>query len=172
MNIRAIKSAFALFDNADAVFRLHEHIALLRQRRTEWYHGIAVLLHPLGKLADVIEIAANFQIVVIDIPTGAVKLFSVAQSNADFISVGDFELFFVIRRDKADSTARFLDMAVEPLPHIAVAVKIVIPTGRIAPYQEAVFFGIGTETVLGRIVALKGAGGIFRRILRHNRAAL
>ena len=38
-------------------------------------------------------------------------------------------------------------------------------------YQEAVFFGVGTETVFGRIVALKGAVGIFRRILRHIRAA-
>ena len=63
-------------------------------------------------------------------------------------------------------------MAVEPFPHIAVTVKVIVPTGRIAPYQESVFFGIGTETVLGRIVALKGADGIFPRILRHSRAAL
>ena len=90
--------------------------------------------------------------IVVNISAGAVKLFSVAQGNADFISIGDFEFFFVIRRNKADSTARLFHMAVEPFPHIAVAVKIVVPTGRIAPYQEAVFFGVGTETVLGRIV--------------------
>ena len=36
-----------------------QHIALLRQRRTERNHGIAVLLHPLGKLADMVEVAAN-----------------------------------------------------------------------------------------------------------------
>jgi len=109
--------------------------------------------------------------IIVNISAGAVKLLSVAQGNADFIPVGDFELFFVIRRDKADSTARFFHLAVEPFPHIAIAVEVIVPTGRIAPYQEAVFFGVGTETVFGRIVALKGAVGIFRRILRHIRAA-
>ena len=110
--------------------------------------------------------------IVVNISAGAVKLFSVAQDNANFISIGDFELFFVIRRNKADSTARFFHMAVEPFPHIAVTVKVIVPTGRIAPYQESVFFGIGTKTVLGRIVSLKSAVGIFLRILRHSRAAL
>ena len=64
-------------DNAYLVFGLYIDIALFGQRGTQRNDFVAVALHYLGKLADMIKIIVNLNVTVVDISASAVFMTAV-----------------------------------------------------------------------------------------------
>ncbi len=136
---------------------------LLRLR----FAAMPVPFHTLGKLADVIEVAAHLGMVFVNETAAFFRLFSPIISDNDFPAVWDAELLFIMWVDKADSLLCFCHMLIKPFFHIAVAVKIVVALCRVAAEQESVLVGIRTEAVFGTVITLKGTFGILPRKCRH-----
>ena len=88
-----------------------------------WLIAVSVLLHTLGKFADVVKIAAHFGMIFVNETAGLFRFFSPRIIDNDFAAVWDAELFIIMWVDKTDALLGFLDMPVKPLFHIAVAVK-------------------------------------------------
>ena len=129
--------------------------------------AVSVLLHTLGKFADVVEIAAHLGMVLVNETAGLFRLFSPRIMDNDFAAVWDAELLIIMGVDKADALLGFLDMPVKPLFHIAVAVKVIVALCRVAAEQESVFIGIHTEAILGAVVPHKSGVGICPCNRRH-----
>ena len=121
--------------------------------------GRPVFLHTLGKLADVVQIAADFGMVFINEAAGILPFLSPRGCDNDLSAVWDTEQFFILRVNKSDTLFCFLDMLIKPFLHITIAVKIIVAFGGIAPKQKSVFLRIHTETVLRTIVTLDSTFG-------------
>ena len=134
--------------------------------------AVSVLLHTLGKFADVVKIAAHLGMVLVNETAGLFRLFSPRIMDNDFSAVWDAEQLFIMGVDKTDALLGFLDMPVKPLFHIAVAVKVIVALCRVAAEQESVFISIHTEAVLGAVVTLKGTIGIRPCKRRHVTAVM
>ena len=74
--------------------------------------AVSVLLHTLGKFADVVEIAAHLGMVLVNETAGLFRLFSPRIMDNDFAAVWDAELLIIMGVDKADALLGFLDMPV------------------------------------------------------------
>ena len=114
--------------------------------------AVSVLLHTLGKFADVVEIATYLGVVFVNETAGLFRLFSPRIMNNDFAAVWNAELLIIMGVNETDALLGFLDMPVKPLFHIAVAVKVIVALCRVAAEQESVFVGIHTEAVLGAVI--------------------
>ena len=84
--------------------------------------GRTVFLHTLGKFADVIEVIADFGVVLVDITAGVFRFFAPSGSNTDFAAVWDTKQLLVIGADKADSFLRIANMLIKPFLDIALSV--------------------------------------------------
>lgn len=80
----------------------------------------------LGKLADVVEVVSHLQMVVVDISADTLRGRPVTQSHKDFIAVSDTELFVIAGCDEANTTLRPFQVSVQPVLHIAIAVKVIV----------------------------------------------
>ena len=104
-----------------------------------WLIGVSIPFHQLGKLADMVEVIADFRMVLVNEATGAFLLFSPSIADNDFAAVWDTEQFFIVRVDKSDALLGSADMPVKPFLHIAVTVEVIIAPCRVASEQESVF---------------------------------
>lgn len=88
--------------------------------------GRTVFFHTLGKLADMIEVIADFGMVLVDITAGVFRLFSPSGSDTDFTAVWNTKQLLVMRVDKADAFFRIGDVLIKPFLDIAIAVKVIV----------------------------------------------
>ena len=134
--------------------------------------GRTVFLHTLGKLADMIEVIADFGMVLVDLTASVFRLFAPSRGNTNFAAVWNTKQLLIIGADKTDTFFRIADMLIKPFLDIAIAVKVIVALCEIAAEQIGVFFGIHSETVLGTIVSPKGTIGETPCILAHSRTVL
>ena len=73
---------------------------------------MTVSLAKLGKFADVVEISADLQMVVVNISASPIHCFAVAEINCNFLSVRNAKLLLIVRIDKSDTTLGIFQMAV------------------------------------------------------------
>ena len=83
--------------------------------------AMPVPFHTLGKLADMVEIAARLGMAFINETAGLFRLFSPIISDDDFPAVWDAEQLFVMGVNKSDSVFRFGYMLIKPFFYIAVS---------------------------------------------------
>lgn len=126
-----------------------------------------VFLHVLGKFTYMEKVAAHLGMGFVNITAGKLRFLSPSGSNNNFPSVWNAKQLFVMRVDKADSLFRFCHMLIKPFFHIAVTVKVIVTLCWVAAEQESVPVGVRTEAVLGTVITLKGAFGVFPRKRLH-----
>ena len=97
----------------------HLTVAYKRQRTSEGDNGVTVPLHDFGKLADMVEFAADFNVAVVDIAAHPVKHLPIKPSDPHLVAVCDPELFLIVRGDEADAFFSVFHVAVKPVPAIA-----------------------------------------------------
>ena len=134
--------------------------------------GRTVFFHTLGKLADMIEVIADFGMILVDITAGVFRLFAPSRGNTNFAVVWNTKQLLVIGTDKADTFFRIADMLIKPLLDISIAVKAIVALCGIAAEQIGILFGIHSEAVLGAVVSLKCTIGKTPCILAHSRTIL
>ena len=134
--------------------------------------AMPVPFHTLGKLADMVEIAAHLGMAFVNETAGLFRLFSPRIVDNDFPAIGDAEQLFVMGVYKVDSLFRSGYMLIEPFFHIAVAVKVIVALCRVATEQESVFVSIYTEAVLSTVIPHKGGIGGLPCSRRHITAAV
>ena len=107
--------------------------------------------HHLRKLADVIQIihtAANFHMVIVNIPAGPVDFLSVRRLNADFSAVRNTEQFFVTGINKPDAFLCLTHVMFQELTNISVNMEIVLSFDWVAPKHIDVLGGLQFESIL------------------------
>ena len=109
---------------------------------------MSVLFHPLGKLANVVKVVANLNMVVVDISASSHLVFIPGKVDLDFAPIGDAEQFLIVAVNEPDAFCRILHVPIEPVLDIAVAVKIVLALIRVQAQQIGVFVCIDTDTVI------------------------
>ena len=110
--------------------------------------GVSVLFHPLGKLANVVKVVTNLNVVVVDISASSHLVFIPGKVDLDFSSIGDAEQFLIVAVNEPDAFCRVLHVPIEPVLDIAVAVKVVLALIRVQTQQIGVLIRIDTDTVV------------------------
>ena len=77
---------------------------MLRQLVPNRLHGMPILLHTLCKLADVIEIISDLDVVIVDIPASSDLIFIPCKMNLDLAAVRDAEKLLVFAVDEANTS--------------------------------------------------------------------
>src|SRR5699024_3931542 len=80
--------------------------------------GRPIVCHTLGKLADMVEVAADFRMVLVNKAAGTLHLFSPRGCDDDLPAIRDAKQLLVMGVDKADTLLGFSDMSVKPVLHI------------------------------------------------------
>ena len=112
------------------------------------------MLHTLGKLANVKEIASNLCVIVVNIAAEIAFRLTVTVGHNDALSVRDTEQLFIVAVNKANIPAGFFDVLVQPFLHIAEAVEVIITSDRNTTKQKRILLGIGSKAELCGVVAL------------------
>lgn len=92
---------------------------------------MTVHFHPLGKLADVEEIVSNLNMVIVDIAAGVFLVLIPGIMDANFPTVRDAELLIVMAVDEPNTFLSLLQMTVQPITNIAVAMVYSVPGMRL-----------------------------------------
>ena len=143
-------------------------VALLRKLCANRLIGVSVLLHPLGKLANVVKVVANLNVVVVDISASSHLVFVPGKVDLDFAAIGDAEQFLIVAVNEPDTLCRVLHVPIEPVLDIAVAVKVVFALVRVQTQQIGVLVRIDTDTVvvlLGGHFALRIRVAVISQVL-------
>ena len=126
------------------------------------------MLHPLGKLANVVKVVANLYMVVVDISASSHLVFVPGKVDLDFAPIGDAEQFLIVAVNEPDTLCRVLHVPIEPVLDIAVAVKVVLALIRVQTQQIGVLIRIDTDTVvvlLGGHFALRIRVAVISQVL-------
>ena len=159
-------------DLNDFAGRRQYGIAHRRQGRLHWSVGTAALLHTLGKLANVKEIAPNLCVIVVNIAAGIAFRLTVTVGHNDALSVRDTEQLFIVAVNKANVPVGFFDVLVQPFLYIAEAVEVIVAPRWITAKHERIFLGICSEAELSGISTLHFAFLVLTPITHHLRTAL
>ena len=147
-NVGFVVAAFSFFDNAYLVFGLYINIALFGQRGTQRNDLVAVTLHYLGKLTNMIEIAVNFKMTVINISASTVFMGAVGIGYSDTVAVGNTEQLLVMRIDKADTASCAFEVMVKPILAVTISVEIIFALMGIEPHKVGVILRIHSHAVI------------------------
>ena len=130
------------------------------------------MLHTLGKLANVKEIAPNLCVIVVNIAAGIAFRLTVTISHDDALTVRDTEQLFIVAVNKANIPVGFFDVLVQPFLYIAEAVEVIVAPRWITAKHERIFLGICSEAELSGISTLHFAFLVLTPITHHLRTAL
>ena len=130
------------------------------------------MLHTLGKLANVKEIASDLCVIVVNIAAGIAFRLTVTISHDDALTVRDTEQLSIVAVNKANIPVGFFDVLVQPFLYIAEAVEVIIPSDGDTAKQKRIFFGIGSKAELRCVVALHFAVFVCPTHRAHNGTAL
>ena len=83
---------------------------------------MAAVFHALGKLANVIEVAPDLHMVIVDIAAGADLLFIPRIVDFHLAAIRNAKQLLVMAVNKTDSFLCVLQVLIEPIPAIAIAV--------------------------------------------------
>ena len=122
--------------------------------------SVAVLFHPFRKLADVIKVISDLHMVVVDISARADLVLVSRIMNLDLAAIGDSEQLLVMTVNETDTSFGFLHVTIQPVFHIAVAIKVVLALIRIQAQKIGIFFGVNADSVVVPLdlhLALRGA---------------
>ena len=109
---------------------------------------VAVALHYLSKLTDMIEIAVNFKMTIINISASAVFMRAVGIGYSDTVAVGNTEQLFIMRIDKADTASCAFEVMVKPVLAVTIAVEIIFALMGIEPHKVGVILCIHSHAVI------------------------
>ena len=123
------------------------------------------MFHSLRKLADVIEIILNLNVIRVDKPTNILFWLIVRIRNLNQSAVGNPEQVVVFGVNEADTLLRTLQMAVQPFLFVAMAVQVILAFVRIQAHQEGVMLRINPDTVFPAVVILKSIADLITEIL-------
>ena len=90
----------------------------------------------LGKLADVIEVAPDLHMVVVDIPAGANLVFIPRIVDFHLAAIRNAKQLLVMAVNKTDSFLCVLQVLIEPIPAIAIAVQVVFASVRVQAQED------------------------------------
>ena len=130
------------------------------------------MLHTLGKLANVKEIAPNLCVIVVNIAAGIAFRLTVTVGHNDALTVRDTEQLFIVAVNKANIPVGFFDVLVQPFLYIAEAVEVIVAPRWITAKHERIFLGICSEAELSGISTLHFAFLVLTPITHHLRTAL
>ena len=127
----------------------------------------------LRELADVVKgaavTAAEFHVIIVDIPSNTLTGFAALCSNAYLVAVRDAELFFIIRCDEADTFLGAFHMIVQPITAITIAVKVIFALVGIDPQHIGILLRIGPKTI-GMVVPGNHALRVFAAVFSQRAA--
>ena len=144
-NVSGIKALLSTLDNSNLVAGLNKDIAFLWHRRSQRNNRCLRLLHPFCELANVVEIASDLDVIIVDISANTICTCSISESESHLIAVSYSELLDIVRSDKANAFFCVLHVSIKPIFHVAVAIKIVFTLVRIEPQEIGVFFSINPD---------------------------
>ena len=113
---------------------------------------MAAILHALGKLADMIEVAPDLHMVVVDIAAGADLIFIPRIVDFHLAAIRNAKQLLVVAVNKTDSFLCVLQVLIEPVPAIAIAVQVVFAPVRVQAQKVGIFFGVHTNTIVARFL--------------------
>ena len=102
--------------------------------------------------------------VIVDVSANLILCFTVRECDSDFVAVRDAELLFVMGINEPNAASGLLDMTTQPVPAIAVAVKVVFSLVRIQTKQIGILRRIHTDAIvvlLGAHLALRVRIAVF-----------
>ncbi len=129
-----------------------------------WLIGGSVFMHQLGKLADMINLAAYLRMIFVDKAASALP-FVPCLLNYYLSAIGNPKFLRIVWPDKTDSLPCIAHMPVKMLRHVTIDIKV--SHGGTAPYQIGLSLRIYTEAALPAVLAWKHAVCKFPRILCH-----
>lgn len=103
------------------------------------------MLHTLGKLANVKEIASDLCVIVVNIAAGIAFRLTVTVGHNNTLSVRDTEQLFIVAVNKANIPVGFFDVLVQPFLYIAEAVEVIVPSDGDTAKQERILLCIGSK---------------------------
>ena len=113
---------------------------------------MAAVFHALGKLANVIEVAPDLHMVIVDIPAGANLVFIPRIVDFHLAAIRNAKQLLVMAVNKTDSFLCVLQVLIEPIPAIAIAVQVVFASVRVQAQKIGIFFGIHTNAIVARFL--------------------
>ena len=140
--------------------------AYLRQLFSDRSNCMPVHFHPLSELADVKEIVSNLNMVIVDIAAGVFLGLIPGIVDADLPAVRYAELLIVMAIDEPNTLLSLLQMTVQPITNIAVAIEVVFSLVRIQSEKVSILFCVNTNTVivlLGAHFALRSRVAVMRK---------
>ena len=107
-----------------------------------------------------VQIHADFRMVIIHIPDGLILTAALCVQNANLIPVSKREQRLVIGCNKADALLCLLQVVVKPITAVAITVNVIVTFGGIQAQQVGIVRRVHPDAELLGVIARKAAFGM------------